>query len=211
MKKTKLNIFYKIAVLIYILTCVAGLFINFNAGNMNRISMCFVAMITPFLVPLVFKILHWQMNVESKLANIIFVYFASLIGSGFGGYSIPYFDKVLHFTSGLLGTIFGILLFHTLIKKKRVDKKFQPLYLLFINAVNISIAALWEFFEYFMLVVFNNDCINHYTTGVHDSLTDMICAFIAGLILTIMVIRYYSTGKSSFFIRMADDLCDKNI
>ena len=41
---------------------------------------------------------------------------------------------------------------------------------------NMAVAQLWEFYEYVMLIFFKNDCINHYTQGVHDSNTDMLCA-----------------------------------
>ena len=53
----------------------------------------------------------------------------------------------------------------------------------------MAIALCWEFFEYAMLIFFNNDAINHYTQGVHDSMTDMLCATIAGLLLTIWIMK----------------------
>ena len=75
----------------------------------------------------------------------------------------------------------------------------------------MAIALLWEFYEYSMLIFFNNDCINHYTTGVHDSITDMLCAFTAGLIITTLVVRYYKTGKKDFFISLYEKFYDMNI
>lgn len=77
--------------------------------------------------------------------------------------------------------------------------------------MNMSIALCWEFYEYSMLVFFNNDCINHTTTGVHDSLTDMLCATIVGLWMTYFIYRFNKTKKSTYLIRMTQKLIDDNI
>ena len=61
-----------------------------------------------------------------------------------------------------------------------------------------------------MLILFNNDCINHYTTGVHDSLSDMMCAFVAGIIILVMIYRYYKKGKTNFFLRLCENFYNKN-
>ena len=78
---------------------------------------------------------------------------------------------------------------------------------MFINAVNMAIAVCWEFFEYAMLIFFNNDAINHYTQGVHDSMTDMLCATIAGLLLTIWIMK----NHSNFFMNTAQKFYELNI
>ena len=85
------------------------------------------------------------------------------------------------------------------------------MFLVFINAVNIAVGEIWEFYEYGMLIFFNNDCINHYTQGVHDSMTDMLCAACAGIILTLLIVRYYKTGKGNFFISVYEKFYQRNI
>lgn len=126
---------------------------------------------------------------------MIFLYFASLIGSCLSGYSIIGFDKVVHFSSGIIAIIFAMNLYTSITKSNKIDN--LPLFTIFINAVNIGIAVLWEFFEYAMLVFFNNDCIRHYSQGVHDSMTDMLCATIAGVIVTIYMIYCFHKSKET--------------
>ena len=69
---------------------------------------------------------------------------------------------------------------------------------------------LWELFEYMMLILFNNDCINHYKTGVHDSMTDMLCALVAGIIIIFMIKRSYQQKKKYFLLQLCDDFYDQN-
>ena len=70
-----------------------------------------VALITPWIVPVVMRLCRLKMTEEIWIIDLLFTFFASLIGSCFGGYGVPFFDKVLHFISGILLTNVGVLLF----------------------------------------------------------------------------------------------------
>lgn len=195
-----------VLIAVYLITLIYGFYCNFQKQDYNALGMLAVACITPLIIPAVFKILHFQPVYEIYICNIVFVYFASLIGSGFHGYSLPGFDKVLHFSSGLLLSIVSILIFMMIKKVSHITNQADyHLFLLFINTANLAIAACWEFYEYAMLIFFNNDCINHYTQGVHDTITDMLCAFVGGLIITALVAHAYRHQKSNFIT----DLCEK--
>lgn len=209
MKKSRHSIIYKTCIVIYISTSILGFVINFKNHDMNGLEMGFVALLTPFIVPLIFKLFHLKMNDEVKVVNLVFIYFASLLGSGFHFYQYPYYDKLLHFSSGIFGLLLSVFVFCKLTQKKKITN--QTLFYLFINFMNMSIALCWEFYEYSMLVFFNNDCINHTTTGVHDSLTDMLCATIVGLWMTYFIYRFNKTKKSTYLIRMTQKLIDDNI
>lgn len=212
MEDNKYRWIYQIEIVIYILTLIICSYLNYQSNYQYGIKMGFVAIFTPFIIPLFFKLLKWQMTYRVRIVNITFMYFASLIGSSYYGYSIPLFDKLMHFISGILTTIFAILLFCKIKQSKKITNESDyQIFLIFINALNLAIAVLWEFYEYLMLIFFNNDCIHHYSSGVHDSLTDMMCAFVAGLLITIMIIRYYRNGKSNFLISMYEEMYDLNL
>lgn len=199
-------------VVLYIITLLYSFYHNWQVQDMNALGMSAVACITPLIVPTIFRILHWQPIVEIQISNMIFVYFASLIGSCFHGYSLLGFDKVLHFSSGLLLTIASMILFMVIQKKERIEKtEDYHLFLVFINAMNLAIAVCWEFFEYAMLIFFQNDCINHYTQGVHDSITDMLCAGIGGLLITACVIRAHRHHHDNFVTRLCNKFYRLNI
>ena len=211
-QNNKLRQFLYLAIVIYVGTAIYAFVYNYRMNDMRGIGMGVVALLTPWLIPALFKIVKLKASDEIYILNIIFIYFASLIGSCLGGYGLPFFDKALHFSSGIFATILAMMLYswikHTKKAETQADK---AIFFIFINAVNMAIALLWEFYEYSMLIFFNNDCINHYTTGVHDSITDMLCAFTAGLIITTLVVRYYKTGKKDFFISLYEKFYDMNI
>lgn len=208
----RLKRLYQVCILIYVVTLVFGFTINYQAQDYNALAMGGVACVTPLIVPILFKLLKFKPVYEIYLVNIVFVYFASLIGSSFHGYSIVGFDKVLHFSSGLIFTIVAMMLFMVVKKVKHIQVlEDYHLYLLFINMCNLSIAVIWEFYEYAMLIFFNNDCINHYTQGVHDSITDMLCAFVGGLIITYLVARAYKHKKNNFILNLCEKFYSKNV
>lgn len=201
-----------VLILIYGLTLLYGFYKNYQVQDMNALGMGLVACFTPWIVPVIFKLCKLKPVYEIYIINVIFVYFASLIGSSFHGYSVLGFDKVLHFSSGLMLTMVSILLFMMIKHVCHIkNKEDYHLFLIFINVCNLAIAALWEFYEYFMLIFFQNDCINHYTQGVHDSMSDMLCAFVGGIIITYFVMHSYKTKKANFITGLCEKFYTLNV
>lgn len=193
---------------IYVVTLVYSVFVNYTQGDMNGVFMCAVAVLTLVMVPLIFKIFHFKPIYEIYLIATVFAYIASVWGSTLGGYGLPGFDKFLHFLSGFLMLTVAIMLYYLLSSNNEIKTKQEKrVFYVFINAVNMAIAVCWEFFEYAMLIFFNNDAINHYTQGVHDSMTDMLCATIAGLLLTIWIMK----SRSNFFMNTAQKFYELNV
>lgn len=190
-------------ILIYCLTLAYSFLINYEKRIQSpRFNMTFVAIICPLIIPLLFKILKWKPVFEISVVNLVFCYFASLIGSCLGGYSTVYFDKIMHFGFGFIGIEIAMLLYCYLKKTVVIKSGELSLFVVFINAINLSMAALWEFYEYAILVLFNNDAINHYTSGVHDSMGDMIVCMLGGLIVTGILYRSYKKQQTNFFVNL---------
>ena len=196
---------------IYLITLIYAFYWSVTTNNSSGLMMSFVAIITPLMVPAALKIFRLKPIFAIYLINIIFVYIASLIGSVFGGYSIPFFDKGLHFCSGLFLSILAFMIFSYLKKTPCVEETNERIIsVIFMNAVNMMIAVFWEFFEFAMLVFFNNDAINHYTSGVYDTMTDMLVCFLGGLIITGFVVHWYTTNKENFWIKLNKDFFELN-
>ncbi|WP_249806059.1 hypothetical protein [Copranaerobaculum intestinale] len=214
MNKRKINVklLYLIVLVIYILTLLYSFATGFFEQNWNRVGMTVVSVLCLLIIPVVFKIFRWKPVYEIYVLGTCFMYFASLIGSCLGGYSVRYFDKVVHLCSGIFATLLAIMLFSILKKVRQAqNKEDYHLLLVFVNAVNLAIAVIWEFYEYAMLIFFNNDAINHYTQGVHDTITDMMSACVGGLFVTMILIHRYRTQKSNFLINVPERFYEKNI
>ena len=182
-------------VIIYIMTLIYAFYVNWQG---KYFGMTFVACITPFIVPTFMKLIKVRVPLEFHIINIVFVYFASLWGSCLGGYQLPYYDKFTHFASGVVICEMIFLLYKHYL---RHDHR-KSLMFIFLNAVNASVALLWEFYEYALLVFFQYDAIKHFSTGVHDTITDMLVAVIGGLILSIYLIHYDQSEKNHFFVSL---------
>lgn len=185
--------------------CLLGAFIYcYKTKNTNGFNMGFVAMFTCFLAPLALRILKLKCLYQIHVINIVFALIASIGGSMLGAYQIPLFDKALHFSSGILISELALMLYNYLTdNKKHQSTKEQLLAITFVFTFNMTVAVLWEFFEYWCLIFLKNDAINHYTTGVHDSMTDMLVALIGGCIIIYYLIKYFKTNKDNFWTKLS--------
>lgn len=169
-----------------------------------------VSLVLPFAVPLLFRLLKLKMTDKMMLINLTFIYFASLVGSNLGGYGTAMFDKVVHFCSGLIMMELGLMIFDGWIGTQPLFPAQFTFKYFFMNALNLAVGTLWEFYEYMMLVLFNNDCINHYTTGIHDSMTDLLCCFTAGLLFTGISIYYHKHHRQGPAEALSQEFFDAN-
>lgn len=104
--------------LAYYLVLIYAFYRNARLQDMTALMLGFVAMLTPWIVPVVFRLFKLKRIYEIDILNIIFVFFASLVGSCLSGYALPYFDKVVHFASGLL-LCQVVYMLYSLISKRR--------------------------------------------------------------------------------------------
>lgn len=132
------------------------------------------------LIPLFF--LHHD---KYRFEYLTYVYLTQVLGTVCHFYDLPYYDKVMHFISG---GIFVIIAY--VILKRYINHK--VLLYVFINCVETAVAFLWEVFEYSGLIFFHYDASRHFTTGVHDTMQDMIFSFLAGLMITYLIDKYPS-------------------
>lgn len=203
------KIFLNICIVIYFITVLLGVYINLKNGNYNELFMVGVAVFTPFLIPCLFYFCKFKLNDGILIINYIFVYFASLIGSGFNGYKIPFYDKLIHFSSGIIISML-IIIYWLINNNKIINRNENKLFLLFVFNTNLAIALLWEIFEYIMLILFNNDCINHYKTGVHDAMTDTLCALVAGIYIVYLLNNDLNNKKQSLLINFCKKVSNNN-
>lgn len=129
--------------------------------------------------------------------NLIFIYYVFLIlalvlGSILGFYhKIWWFDLLCHFISGFLTSLIGFIL---LKNNKLASKKYKWFGFIFILMFSVSIAAIWEYFE-FTIDLFGGDTQHALETGVRDTMEDMLIATLAGIISSIYYLYYLKKSK----------------
>lgn len=182
---------YHLCVVVFIVTAIYAFLIE------KTYIMTFISCLLPLIIFGISSYLKIKLTEQIRCFLLIFIYFSSLIGSGLYGYRLPYFDKIIHFMSGFLFTEIGYIVWMYHMTKDKIM-------FYFMNMFNASIALLWEFYEYFLYIVFHYDAIKH-QSGIHDTLTDMLLACLAGFLLSTHIIYSLYKKKSSFFISLEEE------
>ena len=142
----------------------------------------------------------------------LFITVSMIWGHTLNGYALTGFDKVLHFSSGVM-ICAAITLFYCWMKRQWKETTLRDLILkcICIQGINMLVAFLWEVFEFICLVFFDIDAINHYTQGVYDTMTDMIVCFIGGCLFLWLLTRQERKNKKNILIGSLEDFYQANL
>ena len=148
-------------------------------------------LLVPFLIK---KIIKYQMSEILKLIYYLFVIVALVLGSILGWYyQISWLDLLAHFLSGILTSLCALII----LKKEELLKiEHISFTIVFIVGFTLMTAAGWEFFEFFSDKILNGDSQWVLETGVDDTMTDMLIAFLGSIGFSIyLLLRINLKGK----------------
>lgn len=157
-----------------------------------------ISIVPVMLIPTILrKGFHHEIGPKLETIYLLFVFCAHFLGSIIDLYhTVDGYDKIMHLISG---AVTGLLALYVLVKLDRYNKKYLFFNLLFILAFTIMIAGLWEYYEYICDQLFGKDAQNVLTTGVADTMQDMIAATI-GSILVMIMYCYENITNTEWFI-----------
>lgn len=151
-------------------------------------------MLLPIIIKKIFKI---KFLYTTEFVYLIFVFCAHFLGSIVQFYYIiNNYDKITHLISGIVTAYFALLILICFNKYNKQDLVFN---MLFIIAFVLMVASLWEFFEYFSDILFHKDAQNVLTTGINDTMKDMIAAFLGSCLFSVMYV-YDEKSNGKVFI-----------
>lgn len=179
----------KINALIIIFSSVIGLIcsiLNIIDGNIYKFLIS-ISIIPVSLLPIILrKICKFNITPITETMYLLFIFFAHLLGSILDFYHlITNYDKVMHLLSGFVTSFLALII---LIQGNKFDSKDILFNCLFVISIVLMIASFWEFFEFFNDKLFCKDAQNVLTTGIYDTMMDMISAFIGSILFNIMYI-----------------------
>lgn len=187
----------KINLLLIIIASIGGIFYSITPiidGQIYKALICLTiipVMLVPWILKKLFKL---NLTPTVEFVYLIFVFCAHFLGSIVNLYhTINNYDKIIHLASGTVTAFFGL---YVLINFRKHDHKSILFNVIFIIAFVLMIAGFWEFFEYFNDNIFNKDAQNVLTTGVDDTMKDMIAAYIGSCLFNIMYIYEAKTGNT---------------
>lgn len=117
--------------------------------------------------------------------------------------TLPLYDKFIHMLSGILFYIAGLMLYEKIAKVESYDLREKwLLQLTYAFGVSMSIAVLWEVYEFLGYVLTGMDMQYHEETGVFDTMLDLCACLIGTLLSAVFHGLYGAKGLNSPFIKI---------
>lgn len=168
---------------------------TFIFGISNKNSFIYLSSLLTIIVSLLIKLVFMCTKFKATLflyfLSQLFIFLSMFLGRIISIYSIfPYWDKFVHFYSGIVLFFIGLSIFSTLCNNN-LNKNFSLL-ILFGIFFSISMAGLWEIYEFTTDLFLKLNSQNHSLT---DTMIDMICGSISTIISSIIYIFYFKYKK----------------
>ena len=184
----------KINILLIFVASIGGIYFAITKNNNNIVLIikdCSVILTINALY-----IIEWLFKVKiSDTTNFIyisFVFIAHFLGATVDLYSEVYwFDKFVHFLSGIVSSLGAIYL---LVKNKIYKKIF--LNVLFILSFAMLAASYWEIFEYLSSYYLGVDPQHVVATGVTDTMGDIIVALMGSVLVSMCYYFEHNEGNN---------------
>lgn len=175
------------------------------------VLMAIAGCILPTVPKLIYKMLHLRPVYLVDIIFNVFAFIAVPFASVLGGYTmVPYLDKILHSASGFLFAVVGMIVFYYAKPGHQKNPADAPLVSMFSAMFALSSAVLWEIYEY-ILSLFGPDPQLVATTGIHDTMQDMIVCTLGGFITAFLCFRYIRGGRRGLLMTLFETFYNKNI
>lgn len=169
-----------LSLLINTICMILTLFGKYNSNVLVCLTMYGIV----FIPRIIRSVLKENVSDFIELIFLVFIFIAQLLGSIMHFYSIiHWFDSFVHYISGILTAFLGILILNEF---KMYDKKNIFFNILYMVAITLMVASLWEIFEFTSDNIFGYNA-QKLETGVYDTMKDIICALLG----SVLVIVYY--------------------
>lgn len=173
---------------------ILDLILIFKTRTISYTLIC-LSFVVIMLFPKICRIFKMGFSVFLEFSFVLFVILAQFFGSILNFYDkIYWYDSFTHFLSGILSALFAFVI----LSKLKVNSKSVLFNIIFMISFTMLVASLWEVFEFISNSIFKTDPQKVLTTGVTDTMKDMICAFFGSLIFSIMYLYDYVKRKKIF-------------
>ena len=175
-----------------------SLICNYVFSNGEKAFRIILMAVTLWVVYFVYKKTFLRKSRISFYLIYSFIFGAMYLGNVFDFYLIiPMYDKILHLLSGLILGMIGYILFVHVSNGATEGsfKRYMPI--LFSIIFSIAGAAVWEIWEFSTDQLFGFASQNN---SLHDTMWDIICGSLMGVIANIPIYLYYIKSKKIKFI-----------
>ena len=180
-----------------------GMVLSAIQGRFLPVGQLFCALVLTVLPSFLARKFNWQWQDLYQLVVSVFVFLCIFLGTYLDIYEIfPWWDDFLHFCSGALFCIAGIIVVNTVLSRRQAALPFAFI-LLFGFCFAMTSAGLWEIWEFSTdrLFGFNSqEWLNGYDAGLFDTMMDIIDSTVG----SILVMLCAGIGRKARAKRPAD-------
>lgn len=187
---------YRIFITAYYVLCAAMTAVYGIKGDIYHLLISAGTLAVPPALRLMYRLLRLKRSGGLDLLIMGFVTLAYPLGACIDLYRrIPGFDKLAHGLSGVFVTVLCVALFIFLKPGRTLSPADVPLALTFAFFGSMAAAGLWELGEYAVSAIVRMDLQRVMSTGVADSMNDMLVCM-AGTLAALPVVPRLAKGRS---------------
>lgn len=166
------------------------------------------------LIPLLPELIYRIFRLRRVYQLDFFVLAFSLLGYTLGAVvdlyqRVPFFDKAVHMLSGVFVSMLLLCLFCAVCPSHMPGRGERLLAVLFVFFGSMAVAGLWEICEYTVHALTGRDVQQVLSTGVGDTMQDMIVCLIGTLFYLPQVLRLCK-GETTLLNGVAQAFVEKN-
>ena len=153
-----------------------------------RIGLIYV---TIFVARFLFTKTFMKKSKVAYIVALIFIFISMYLANVWNFYGVPYYDKFLHLTSGVLLAFYGLILYIYLCGNKE-NKTMRPITIVIFPFIfAIAAAGIWEVWEFTTDQIFG---LTAQMNDLHDTMWGIICGTIGGG-FSCMLMYLHAKGK----------------
>ncbi|HQE63199.1 MAG TPA: hypothetical protein PLA38_01325 [bacterium] len=197
---------FKLLVNLLRLTLLAAAVLAIIYGSWFNLLIIVITLVFTFLPRLVEKKYKIYIPLDFEFVIIFFVYACLFLGEVRGFYGrFWWWDIFLHTFSAIAFCFLGFIAFFLLFKAEKI--KTHPAWIaIFSFCFSVTVAVLWEIFEFTMDQVFGT---NMQKSGLMDTMGDLISASVSSLLVAVAGYIYLKSDQQSILYRWLDWIIKK--
>lgn len=161
--------------------------------------------ITISLAWVIFSKSFFRKSKSAYLVTLVFIFFSMYLANVFDFYAFEPYDKILHFSSGILLAFYGLVFCAHLTNGVSTLKGRNMIFIVFSLLFGIAAAGVWEIWEFTTDSLFGLTAQNG---SLVDTMWDIICGTIASLISCAYMYVHFYIKKSKLIDSLIKDMAE---
>lgn len=203
--KKNLSYDMKFTYLFYILLGVTFIWDYFSRGGEKawRIGLIYI---TIFAARFLFSKTFLKKSKAAYVVTLVFIFFAMYLANVMNFYAFEFYDKILHFASGVLLAFYGLILFVYLCGSEEDSGVRSMAFVVVPFLFAVACAGVWEIWEFATDSIFGLTAQNG---SLNDTMWDIITGTVGGMISCFLIYIHIKVKKIALVKAVINEMIEK--